>query len=218
MAQHHAFLAFALCLLPALAVSGPSNDGTPSCGTVPPRPQYSTPDTSTVGCVCGEKLRNASVPLTKSFRLKAVCNLRWAGFGERPDKTIDLTKEHVSFEDYREDGYIPYGELLLIGTATLRGTLMHEEGPAGEWWFYPEDKPISPRGPLERAFSSLKLTREHSQQEFHAPRSLRKENCWEADAIVKISNIWLTIGETDEAGAYPVKYSITSVSNHRRCK
>lgn len=217
MTLHHAFLAFALCLLPVIAVGGPAIDGTPSCGAVPPRPQYSTPDASTVGCVCGKKLRNASVPLTKSFRLKAACDLRWAGFGEQPDKAIDLSKEHVSFEDYK-DGYTPYGELLLIGTATLRGTLMHEEGPAGEWWFYPEGKPISPRGPLERVFSSLKLTREHSQQEFHTPRSLQKANCWEANAIVGISNIWLTIGETDEAGAYPVKYIIMSVSNHRLCK
>lgn len=212
MKPAHTIFILAICLRSTLAVGDTVNNGN-SCGRVPPRPQYSPPSNSTEGCVCGARLHNVLVPLTKSFRLKAACNLRWI---DQID-TIDLSKERVSFERYK-NGYIPYGELLLIGATTLRGQLRHSDGPAGEWWFHPEGTPIASRGPLVNQFESIKLTREHAQQEFHAPQSLQKADCWEAKAVVNISNIWLMIGGNDEAGAYPVKYSVTSVSNHRRCK
>lgn len=207
---------FAL-FLPILAVSGTADMGGSSCGKLPHRLQYSPPDNSTDGCICGTKLGNILAPLTKPFSLKAACNLRWMEAGDKPEQEIDLLKEQLSFERYKE-GYIPRGQLLLIGTATLSGTLLYEEGPAGEWWFHPKGNPISSRGPLKSVFATLKLTGEHSFQEFRVPRSLQKANCWEANAILKISNIWLTLGETDEAGAYPAMYSVTSISNHRRCK
>lgn len=212
----HSFITMAFCFLMTFPVSGIANDGAPSCGKIVPRSQYNPPDTSTDGCTCGLSLHNVSIPLKNPFRLNAACNLRWIGFGDQKDQAIDLSKEQVSFERYKND-YEVYGELLLIGTATLQGTLRYEEGPAGKWWFNPNGKPIISRGPLEHEIASLKLTRDHTLQEFHVPHLLHKAACWEAKAVVRISNIWLRISDSDEAGAYPAKYSVTSVSNHHRC-
>lgn len=159
---------------------------------------------------------NVSIPLKNPFRLNAACNLRWIGFAYQKDQAIDLSKEKASFERYKNDCEV-YGELLLIGAATLQGTLRYEEGPAGTWWFNPYGKPIISRGPLEHKIASLKLTGDHTPQALHVPHSLDKADCWEAKAVVRISDIWLRISDSDEAGAYPAKYSITKVSNHHRC-
>jgi len=213
MAPTSAIFVLALYFLPAVAI-GRSHDAA-SCGKVPPRAQYTPPDASTDGCTCGSRLRNVSVPLTSAFRLKAACYLRWS-FSDK-ETAIDLSKDRVSFEKYTQ-GNLPRGELLLIGTARLDGTLTHHEGPSGEWWFAPEGRPIATRGPLVPEFSSLKLTRKHSPREFQVPRSLAYVECWQAKATLIVTNIWLMIGDTDEAGAYPAKYSVVDVSGHRKCK
>jgi hypothetical protein len=186
------------------------------CPVLPLQPQYSSAIPPKDGCSCGSSLRNVVATLNNNFRLGAVCDLRWVGAdGAQP---INLRISKVSLDSYT-NGNLPFGQILLVGHSTLEGTLTYEPGNSGELWFEPRGHPISGSGTaFSRVMSQLKLARAYAPAEFHVPISLRK-SCWTATATIQINDVWVTIGESDEAGAYPAQYRVISVVNHKaqRC-
>ena len=188
---------------------------TPGCAGLAPQSQYNPPLVPTEGCECGLNLRNVSLTLRKPFQLRAACNLYW--FGANGRVTIDLSHEKVSYDKFDKNGALPFGQLLLAGKTKLRGTLMFYPGDAGQWWFYLAD-PIGQRDPAASLLGGLKLWKEHGFEEFRVPVQLRGAECWSAAATIEVHDIWLTVGDTDESGAYPSRYRIQNISKHQLCK
>lgn len=52
---------------------------------------------------------------------------------------------------------------------------------------------------------------------FPVPRTLRNSDCFTANATIEIVGIRLLIGETDEAGAYPVNFKVVDISGFKKC-
>jgi hypothetical protein len=209
--SHLFAVAFAIATVATPCSAGQEAGG---CSKLPPRSQYNPPNASTLGCQCGSKVDNAVITLKKPFRLQAVCSLRWARASG--DSVVDLSAERITFDSFT-NGDHPVGELLLIGNATLQGTLRFDPGPAGEYWFTLNHS-LGVRGPAELLLGEFKLSRKHSPSELRVPTSLRSADCWMADATLDVSNIWLVIGDSDEAGAYPSSYKVLSIAGHRSCQ
>ena len=198
-----------------VATQGAAGQEASACGKFPPRSQYNPPDTSTQGCQCGSKLNNVVITLKKPFRLQAACHLRWPRV--EGHSVVNLSTERVTFDSYT-NGNLPYGELLLVGNAKIRGTLQYDPGPAGEFWFAPTNRSLGLRGPIKGLLGQFHLYKEHSSTELRVPASLRDAECWTANATLDVSDIWLLIGGTDEAGAFPSQYKVLSIGGHRPCQ
>gem|GEM_PF-4768887 len=210
----HSYFYAALLAIASVVSQGAVGKEASACSEFPPRSQYNPPDASTEGCQCGSGLKNVVITIKSPFRLQAACNLRWVTHdGYRP---VNLSSERVTFDSYT-NGDLPHGELLLVGEARLPGTLRYEPGPGGEFWFALNHS-VGVRGPVEGLLGGFKLYKEHSPSELRVPTSLRRAECWTADAMLEVSNIWLLVGGTDEAGAYPSKYKILGVGGHRPCQ
>lgn len=182
------------------------------CPVLPLQPQYSTDIPPKEGCSCGSSLKNVVVTLNKNFKIGAVCDLRWSGTDS--DRPIDLKASTTSLDSYT-DGNLPFGQILLLGHSTLKGNLTYEPGNAGDLWFEPQGHPIAASGTaFSKEVDRLKLARPYAPAEFHVPRTLRN-SCWSATATISVTNIWVTIGGSDEAGAYPAQYRVISVVNHK---
>ena len=182
------------------------------CPALPLQPQYSADVPPREGCACGSVLKNLIVTLNKTFKIGAACNLRWM----RPDnhRTIDLKVNTASLDDYT-DGDLPRGQILLTGNSTLTGRLTYNLGVAGDLRFAPEGNPIAASGTaFSRVVGELKLARPYSPAEFEVPGSF-EDSCWSATATINVKDIWVTIGDSDEAGAYPAQYRLVSVINHK---
>jgi hypothetical protein len=206
-----ATFAVAVPLLAAALVAVASDQ----CPRLPSFPQYGG-DLSPQGCVCGAALGNLRVSLSKSFKVGAACRLHWP----RPtvDEPIDLKVTRTSLDDYAADGNLPLGDILLSGNSTLAGVLVYNPGDAGKLWFTPRHNIAVPGTAFSMQVRSLKLSRQYSPDEFQVPPALRK-SCWSATATISIENVWVTIGGGDSAGAYPVRYKVISVVDHKaqRC-
>jgi hypothetical protein len=208
-------LAVTLMTAPTVAMAADS------CQKLPPFPHFSSTE-SRPGCLCGSQLKNLSVTLSRSFKVRAACYLRWPRRDDS-DAPIELGTTRVSLDRYT-DGRLPYGEILLSGSATLSGVLKYEPGPAGDLWFFPVGEPIAAKGTaFSSAVSPLRLSRaylfkDYSPHEFRVPSVLRQSYCWSAQATLKVDDIWVLIGGTDQSGAFPVKYSVISATTHRACK
>lgn len=182
------------------------------CPVLPLQPQYSTDIPPKEGCSCGSSLKNVVVTLDKNFKIGAVCDLRWVG--PDSDQPIDLRGSNTSLDSYT-DGYLPFGQFLLMGHSTLTGSLTYDPGNAGDLWFEPEGHPITlPGTAFSKEVDQLKLARPYTPAEFHVPKALRN-SCWSATATISVTNVWVTIGGNDEAGAYPAQYRVISVVDHK---
>lgn len=182
------------------------------CPALPLQLQYSTDIPPQEGCSCGSALKNVVVTLNKSFKIGAACNLRWRG--PDGDQSIDLKVDTASLDNYT-GGNLPLGQILLRGHSTLTGSLTYNPGDAGDLWFEPEGYPIAVSGTaFSKEVGQLKLARPYTPAEFQVPRALR-DSCWSATATISVKDVWVTIGESDEAGAYPAHYRVISVVNHK---
>lgn len=164
-------------------------------------------------CQCGETLKNIQITLPSSLQLVGACNLRWPS----NNKPINLDKTKITL-DRDTNGWIPQGYVLLEGHLKLPGELRVEEGPAGKYWFYPNPPIIAQKTPLSSELSMLAFGDDPAFQKLRIPRRFLHNNCFTADAILDVTNIHLLIGQTDEAGASPVRYRILKVNNFRRCR
>lgn len=182
------------------------------CPVLPLQPQYSTDIPPKEGCSCGSSLKNLVATLNKNFKIGAVCGLRWSGTDS--DQPIDLRVSPISLNSYT-DGNLPFGQILLMGHTTLKGGLRYEPGNAGDLWFEPQGHAIAASGTaFSKQVARLKLVRPYTPAEFHVPRALQNF-CWSATATISVTNVWVTIGGNDEAGAYPARYRVISVIKHK---
>ena len=197
--------AFALCGIAASATASIS----PALKPVNSPPQYCT-----ASCSCGATLTHVTASLVKDFKLVAACGLEWRpGCGGQCD--IDLTRTQISLDDYNKSGNLPHGEFFLRGSATLTGTLNFSPGPAGDVWFSPKENHIaSPGTVLANMVGVLKLYADNPNDRFRVPPAFQSQ-CWSAIATIYVKDIRLLIGETDEAGAYPLAYELISISRFK---
>lgn len=162
-------------------------------------------------CVCGKSLRNLDATLPPQMKIVAACGLRWP-----LGKMIDLTRQKVSLDRY-SDGNLPFGYILLVGKVQLHGQLRYEPGNAGDFWFTPTP-PLLPR---QKAWSAelytLKFIGDDLMAKFRVPANLRNTACTAAKATIAFNSIRVLIGETDEAGAYPIEYKVVRMSRFKSC-
>lgn len=139
--------------------------------------------------------------------------MRWPG-----GKTVDLTRQKTSLDRYT-NGNLPFGYIFLLGEARLQGELRYEPGNAGDFWFSP--RPLLVRH--EKAWSpelrTLKFIGEDQDLmvKFRVPAGFHKINCFTANATIVVNGLRVLIGETDEAGAYPIEYKVVSVTDFKGC-
>ena len=165
-------------------------------------------------------MKNLDVTISKSFSVRAACNLRWPQ-REGGSAVIELRTTRVSLDQYT-DGWLPFGEILLSGSATLTGVLTYEPGDAGDLWFSPDELVAAKETAFGVEVRQLKLSRaylfgDYSPDEFSVPAALRQSSCWSAQATIRVEDIWVLLGDSDSSGAYPVKYTVISTTAHRAC-
>lgn len=193
-----------------LLSTSPLADASDLCPILPLQPQYSTDIPPKKGCSCGSSLKNVVATLNTNFKIGAVCDLRWRG--TKSDQPIDLRVNSISLDSYT-DGDLPFGQILLMGHTTLKGSLRYAPGNAGDIWFEPQGHPIAALGTaFSKEVEQLKLARPYTPAEFQVPRALQNA-CWSATATISVTNVWVTLGGNDEAGAYPARYRVMSVIN-----
>jgi len=147
------------------------------------------------------------------MKIVAACDLRWAN-----GKQIDLSRQKVSLDRYT-DGDIPDGEVFITGSARLSGYFSYEPGNSGDAWFAPRPPFIAlNHKALAAKLNSFKfIGADNVIRRFRVPRNLRNSNCFTANATIEIDGIRLLIGETDEAGAYPIKFKVVDIYGFKKC-
>ena len=163
------------------------------------------------GCVCGNSLRNLEATPPNQLKIAAACNLRWPG-----GKTIDLTRQKTSLDRYT-NGNLPFGHIFLLGEARLHGELRYEPGNAGDFWFSPRSLLVRQEKAWSPELRMLKFIGEDLMVKFRVPAGFRKIDCFTANATIVVNGLRVLIGETDEAGAYPIEYKVTSVTDFKGC-
>ena len=165
------------------------------------------------GCACEDDLKKIEAKtLPPWLTLVAVCQLRWPQ-GNRP---VDLNAG-LTFDQYT-NGEIPHGSLLLAGRLVLRGVLRIEAGPAGKYWFSPQPSLVEKKGPLNAELGTLEFHDEQAfERQLHIPKAFRQV-CAEADIVLAVDNIYLLLGDNDEAGAIPVYSRVLQDDNYRHCR
>jgi hypothetical protein len=200
------------CLLILTATALPTLGDEQHCEALPPMSQYS-PGDPPQGCICGDVLRSPQLTLSLQppFVVGAVCNLRW--LGGKGERVIDLRSERITLDEYT-DGWLPFGFVLLRGHAELRGELIFEPGPSGDYWFSVVPGLVVAQSSVV-PLHTLKLPVDVI--EASPPRQLQEAQCWIADAVLDVRDIWLLIGDNDEAGAYPSEFRLEAAYNYRAC-
>lgn len=164
------------------------------------------------GFYCGRELTNLEATLPNPLKVVAVGGLQWADHRE-----IDLSRQKVSLDHYT-NGDVPHGEIFIGGRVRLSGILEYEPGPAGDAWFIPQPALISPQNKaLAAELSSIKILDGRDLSKFGFPQSLLDSDCFNANVAVEIDGIRVLIGETDEAGAYPINIKVLNVSGAKKC-
>lgn len=199
-----------------LMTDGATSTESESCGALPGRPQYAEDTVDSSQCVCGSIVgEKVKATLTGQMKLEAVCDLH-----TRPRvgglEAVDLTSRSVNLDHVGVGEEWVYGLILLSGRQRLTGRLSYQPGPAGDLWFQVTGAPIAACNTmLSRELATLKLIvpEQGLASAYDVPESLRDAQCWNADAVIDVDSIWLLIGDTDEAGAYPSTHVSVSVTN-----
>lgn len=164
-------------------------------------------------CQCGGSLKNITITLPPSLTLAGACGL----YLPPSNEPINLEKTKVTFDDYT-DGWIPFGRILILGKVTLKGVLRIEEGPAGTYWFYPKPRIVPKKTALSEQIATIEFEDEKEFKKLNIPKRLQSESCLMVDATMEADNLHILIGDTDEAGARPVRYRLIEAGNYRLCK
>ena len=196
------FLLAALTLSPVLGWAGPCSQYADLLGT------SEDPDR----CICAEALRNLKATPPRGMKIVAVCALYWPN-GEM----IDLSAQAVSLDRYNDEGNIPFGRIFLKGEVRLPGTWRYEPSISGDAWFIPQPPLVPARTPLADQLASIKFVEDDVLDRFHVPPRFRTSLCFTADATISIKGLRLLIGQTDEAGTYPVGYQVLRASGFKTC-
>lgn len=168
------------------------------------------------GCYCGPQLSNVTVTLPPGLRLEAVCGLHLRGDSIH---TYDLSKEKVSLDTYTPEGSYPQGFIYLSGTMkeVVTGTVTVEENPSGkDLWF---KAALDHERPLfwKHHLTSLDLGSDEHYKKLRAPKPDESQGkCQSAQAIIRIRNPIVLLGQTDEAGT-DADFDVIRVSKYQPC-
>jgi hypothetical protein len=172
------------------------------------------PTISIDGFYCGKNLANLQATLPKPLTVVAVGGLRWQHHNVI---VIDLSRQKVSLDDYT-NGDLPQGEIFIGGRIQRSGTLRYEPGITADAWFSPQPALISPEhNALAAELSTFKFMEGPDVAKFGFSQSLLNSECFTANVTIEIDGIHLVLGDTDEAGAYPIDFRVLKVSGVKKC-
>lgn len=127
---------------------------------------------------------------------------------------------NFSFYYSSTDGelYFSNGQLYFHGEQVFSGRLVHEATKEGfEFKFYGRER-IKQLPPFYSKFIELTFRDERlATKKFKAPQFNEKGLCWEANVVIKVSEMMASLGDQWE-GYYPSKYSVLSVSPYQQCR
>lgn len=197
-------------LIFASAIACQANADNVSCNSLP---RYIAKELPKNGCTCGPLLRNLKFTPPTGMNLVAACGLQWASM----NREIDLRRESVSLDAFT-DGDLPYGIIYLDGSGVRAGNALVEPMNSGELWFHPKPG-FSNRGlPLGDQMSELKFSSNSDYAAFRVNEKVLNSDCSSARARIRIRGLRIVIGETDEAGSYPLVTRVLKISKYKDCK
>ena len=166
-----------------------------------------------VPCHCrADELARVKLALPKGLTLDAVCALRKA------DGTfVDLRRQSADLTRYDAAGNSYDGEFHLSGTLSMSGTIRVEPGNSGELWFTPAARLVDPRTPFGGQFQEFKIAAEKDYRKFGVTPALLERPCSWTRASVEFRGFRVSIGETDDTGAYPKNVRVLRVGRFKAC-
>ena len=162
--------------------------------------------------MCGKALHNLQATFPPPLKVVAACSLQWSN-GEQ----INLSRQKVSLDQYT-NGDIPQGAVFVTGSVRLSGHFRYEPGDSGDAWFTPRPALIEKHHKaLAAKVSSFKFFGDAEMGKFRVPLPRRKSDCLTSKVTIEIDGIRLIIGQSDEAGAYPINFKVVERSGFKKC-
>jgi hypothetical protein len=166
-------------------------------------------------CVCDERLANLSATLKPPLKIVAACDLWWDN-----GKKVDLSREKVSLNKYPKKNI--HGSLFIEGKMRVSGPFFYEANDAGGFsYLITFDSLVSPKNEfLYSLLGDIDFLHDSASERFRVPpepANSSEDYCVTANAKVDIDGLRIIIGDTDEAGAYPVSYKVVEVSKFSKC-
>jgi hypothetical protein len=165
-----------------------------------------------VTCNCGPALSRLTVTLPKGLSVSAACGLRKS----TASRDIDLTKESLNMDGYDPSGDYPSGILYLSGMTTLSGSVRVEPGNSGELWFRADLPITNSRTVFALLLQEFKIE-EKDYGKFGVTVDLLAKECSIAKAKARFQDFRVVLGETDEAGVYPLSVKVLQLKTFKKC-
>ncbi len=113
------------------------------------------------------------------------------------------------------------GDFYFDGDATVLGKLILErregEEGGGDYLMF-SGKSSSTRSMFSSAIYDLIIdTLEQNSPKVNYPKLSDKNNCWSADAVLRIKSLKVVWSEQDDAGNFPLKFEIVKVDKFSKC-
>ena len=167
-----------------------------------------------VPCFCQRaELARVKVALPKGVALHAVCGLQGTD-----GRSVNLGRERVDMNRFGATGDSFDGEFYLSGTLALSGSIRVEPGNSGELWFTPSASIAEPNSPFGGQLGQFKIASESDYKKFGVSRDLLSRPCSYAQASVEFKGFRVSLGQTDDTGAYPLEVRVKRVGQYRSCE
>lgn len=157
------------------------------------------------GCVCDSKLGNLQARFVPPFRIVAACNLKW-----RSGKPINLATQQIKLHQLT-DGDYPLGTIFVSGAATFHGVLRHNEMGAV---FVRLNKSFLRDGSVPLFYQ---LNVDELPRNVLIPKQLGNASCLEGRASLIVKGLRIVMGESDEAGVWPLQHDFLKASLEKNC-
>lgn len=149
----------------------------------------------------------------------SVCKKDLPKFPVTPPKGMTLTS--VCSYAKRPRDHLLVGTFYFSGDATVNGKLISErrggEEGAGDYLIFSGES-SSGFSMFSNAVNFLQIKESPlSSPKFKYPALSDENNCWSADAVLKIKLLEVVWTEQDDAGNFPLKYEIVKVGKFSKC-
>lgn len=113
------------------------------------------------------------------------------------------------------------GHFYFDGDATILGKLILErregEEGGGDYLMF-SGKSLSTRSMFSSAIYDLTInTVEQNSPTINYPKLSDRNNCWSADAVLRIKSLKVVWSEQDDAGNFPLKFEIVKIAKFSKC-
>jgi hypothetical protein len=151
------------------------------------------------GCICKKDLPKFPVTSPKGMKLTSVC-----GYNSRPKDDFLAGTFHFS------------------GDATVHGKLVSErregEEGGGDYFLFSGESSLE-YSVFSSSIYNLQITTSAlSSRKLNYPELSDENNCWSADAVLKIKLLKIVWTEQDDAGNFPLKFDIVKVGKFSKCE